>query len=288
MMTMKILNKTHMLGIIENIEITKITQDVLVRHDVGTIEHLASSIAAKGLLHPIMVKISGSVFKIVAGNRRFLACKRLGWRKIPCHVVELSDKESFEISLIENIQRKTMNPIEEGESFKKYVDEHGWGGMSELSKQIGKSQEYISKRIKLLELPNEICEKIIRREIKPSMAEELAYIKDKDKLSKIVNIIVKHPMTIQKVREITKSSTIDVDMLSSDSLIHKKNHVSFFDKTSIILKLTNRRLDEIIEDVDDYMVKEFLTHQRIMIHSQIDNLIKCKKKYEQLNARYLK
>lgn len=100
-----------------------------------------SSIQQKGLLEPIVVRPVEKAFEVVAGNRRFEACKKLGWRSIPCHVVELDDKEAFEVSILENVQRETLNPIEEGRAYRNYVDECGYGGESELARKIGKSQE---------------------------------------------------------------------------------------------------------------------------------------------------
>lgn len=113
-----------MLGIIENIEISKIKCSIKpLRKDVGDITQLTWSIAQKGMLHPIIVKTVENHFEIVAGNRRFLSCKKIGWRKIPCHIIDVPERESFEIALIENIQRKTINPIEEAYAYDLYVKE---------------------------------------------------------------------------------------------------------------------------------------------------------------------
>jgi ParB family chromosome partitioning protein len=75
----------------------------------------------------------------------------LGWRKIISHIVELTDKEAFEITLTENVQKKTLNPIDEALAYKRYIKDYGWGGMSELARKLGKSVSYISKRINLLD-----------------------------------------------------------------------------------------------------------------------------------------
>ena len=72
-------------------------------------------------MQAIVVRSKDEYFEVVAGNRRLNACKLLGWRKIPCHIVELDDRGAFEVSLIENIQRQTLNPIDEANAFKKYV-----------------------------------------------------------------------------------------------------------------------------------------------------------------------
>lgn len=99
-----------------------------LRTDNGPMNGLMLSIEDKGLLEPIIVRPAGDGFEVVAGMRRFEACKKLGWRRIPAHVVELTDREAFEVSLLENIQRETLNPIEEARAFRNYVEEFGYGG----------------------------------------------------------------------------------------------------------------------------------------------------------------
>ncbi len=132
-----------------------------------------SRLTSDGLLQPIIVRPLDNFFDLVAGHRRLEACKKLRWRKIPCHVVELSDKAAFEVALTENLDRKTLDPLEEGRAFQKYVTMSGWGGLTELSKRIGLSPSYISKRIALLSLPEEVIDQILRNRKVPSLAEEL-------------------------------------------------------------------------------------------------------------------
>src|SRR5262245_30395284 len=93
-------------------------------------EYLMFSIRQNGLLQPILIRPRMTGFEIVAGHRRFHACKSLRWRFVACKIKEMSDKEAYEIMLTENIQRKSMDPVEEAEAFRKYVLEYGWGGVS--------------------------------------------------------------------------------------------------------------------------------------------------------------
>jgi ParB family transcriptional regulator, chromosome partitioning protein len=95
-------------GFMGDIDISKIKQSKNIRHKVPDTEELAKSIQQKGLLQP---RTLDGYFEIVAGNRRFCACKALGWKKIACHIIELDDKQAFEVSLVENIQRKTVQSI---------------------------------------------------------------------------------------------------------------------------------------------------------------------------------
>ena len=110
-------------------------------------ESLIISIREHGLIQPILIRPLSHGFEIVAGHRRYQACKSLRWRFIPCKIREMTNKQAFEIQLSENIQRKSMDPIEEAEAFRRYVIDFGWGGVSDLAKKIGKSEEYVSHRI---------------------------------------------------------------------------------------------------------------------------------------------
>jgi ParB family transcriptional regulator, chromosome partitioning protein len=145
-------------GFIGDIDISKIRQSKNIRQIVPDIDELSKSIEQKGLLQPILVRTLDGYFEVVAGNRRYCACKALGWKKIACHIIELDDREAFEVSLIENIQRKTISPLDEATAFKAYVCDFGWGGVSDLASRIGKSLSYITKRIKLLNLPSDVLE----------------------------------------------------------------------------------------------------------------------------------
>ena len=124
-----------------------------VRRDNGAVNDLVDSIRQHGLLQPLIVRPDGSTLELVCGQRRLTACKILRWKTIPCIVREIGEKEAFEISLAENLQHKTLNPIEEAIAFKQYVQLAGWGSVHELALKIGKSPEYVSHRIALLRLP---------------------------------------------------------------------------------------------------------------------------------------
>ena len=149
-------------GPVEDITMSDIVPPVnSLRSCMNGTEQLAESIKKIGLLQPILVRINSlGSFEVVAGNRRFDACKKLGWRKISCHLVELDDKSAFEVSIIENIQRQTLNPVEEGLAFRKYVNKFGWGGISELAQKLSKSPGYVCRRMKLAELPKDVIEPV--------------------------------------------------------------------------------------------------------------------------------
>ena len=135
-----------------------------------------------------------------------MACKMLGWSRISCHLVELDDKQAFEVSIIENVQRHTLNPIEEGLAFRKYVNEFGWGGVSEIAQKLSKSTSYICKRIKLTELPKDMIDLISTSEISAAIGEELLPIVDKNVQSRLMEIIRERQLSSRTVCKLVKKS----------------------------------------------------------------------------------
>lgn len=244
---------------------------------------LVSSIKEHGLLQPILIRPITHGFEIVAGHRRFHACKSLRWRHIPCKIREMSDKQAYEIQLTENIQRKTMEPIEEAEAFRRYVIDFGWGGVSELAKKIGMSEVYVSHRIQLLKLPDDIKEQIFNNRLNVSQALELTNLPF-DSRTEIMNHVVNNNLTVRQIREV-KSFLKEVNGCESDS-IHQKalyKSLSITKKTSLALKITLARIDNIIEEAHTTIEPEqrteitnFLMGLRLKVHAMIDDTIRFK------------
>ena len=178
-------NGSRLAGIIDDVPISDIAipfNNLRISNKLN-MEKITHSIKQHGLIHPLTVKPKDKGFEIVAGYRRYLACKRLRWKKIPCHIVCLDETQSFELALVENIRRKSFTPLEEATAFKAYVSDHGWGSVAKLSRKIGRSPSSIVRRIGLLDLPDEVLEKIKTSALSPSTAEELIPLKDPEKQS---------------------------------------------------------------------------------------------------------
>lgn len=285
-----------MKGIIEEVDVHKIyISSYLFRDSFFTqvdnnLDELAFSIRQNGLLNPIIVRIVDTGYQIITGNRRYLALRKLGLRKILCQVVEVDDREAFEIYLVDNLQRKSLDPLEEGKAFKAYVYDYGWGGLSDLSAKISKSVPYISKRISLLELPQEIANELKNSNLSTSAAEELVFIKNKDKQIQIANFILKKKLSVAKTRKLIKEKKYsNASFDPTDNYIDNSNRdtleeIDFkaqraFDKTISSLKVTLSKIGSIVEDIEDnWIVYEILMQHKNMLHNQIDILIKEKKK----------
>lgn len=281
-------------GSLEDLDIVEVTKsNYQLRNALHNVEELAQSIRKVGLLQPIVVRTNTSnKFEVVAGNRRLHACKRLGWRKIACHVVELDDKEAFEASIIENVQRNTLNPIEEGLAYRKYVREFGWGGVSELAQKLSKSSSHICKRIKLTELPKDITDLISKSEISVSIGEELLPIGDINTQSKITEIIQKQELSSRMVRKLVKglgNKNLDEDRYYFNQRTEYDRIKKIFDKIIISIKILIKKLATIIESVEDnWIIYEVLMQHKHILHEQIDLLIRERRKYKNYSRMLLK
>jgi ParB family chromosome partitioning protein len=291
-------------GLIENIPISKIVisekcysyrqadskNDYVNSNDYNydtndNFRDLCYSIIQNGLLYPLLVRMTGVSFELLAGRRRLKACKRLGLRKVLCNVIEATDKEAYEISLIENIHTRKIEPLEEAEAFRKYVFDYGWGGVSELASKINKSKSYVAKRIKILDLPKNILSFLDEGLVSPTVAEELLSIGDKSKQSLLAQLIKDKQLSKSNVRKLVselKDHDFDGTYSYSNEIriidLDKKTHRSF-EQAITALRLAMNKLSAIIEDNEhNWIVYERLMHSKLSIHQQIDLLIKDRKK----------
>ncbi|MEO8041237.1 MAG: ParB/RepB/Spo0J family partition protein, partial [Acidobacteriota bacterium] len=125
------------------------------RFTESALDELAQSIAANGVVQPIVVRRRGERYEIVAGERRWRAAQRAGLRKIPAAVRDVSDDKLLELALIENIQRQELNPIEEANAFRKLIDKMGFT-QEALATSVGKDRTLIATSLRLLKLPEDI------------------------------------------------------------------------------------------------------------------------------------
>lgn len=123
--------------------------------DNENLQNLVGSIREKGILQPLVVRRKGEGYELIAGERRWRAAQKAGIKEVPIIIKEVPDSEILELSLIENIQRENLNPIEEAEAFKRLIDQFHLT-QEEVSKRVGKERTTIANTIRLLKLPAEI------------------------------------------------------------------------------------------------------------------------------------
>ena len=285
-MATRLNNGSRLFGEIENILVANIrvpSNNLRISNRLN-IEKIANSIRQHGLLQPLVVKPRSDHFEIVAGYRRFLACKSLHWKKIPCHIVNLDDMQTFEVAMVENIRRKSFTALEEANAFKIYVSDKGWGGVTELSNKIGRSQSSIIRRIGLLDLPKDVLDSIKKSELSPSTAVELFRVKDPIKQSHLAKLVARQHLTTKRVRGIVNNDM----MLNNHPDTVIRSQLRAFDKSIIVLRVALNKIVTIMdeEDKENMLIQELLLYQRNVLHQQIGILLKCKKKYEKRILRY--
>jgi ParB family chromosome partitioning protein len=282
------------LGIIQELDLSKIFHPpIQLRIKLDNLDELACSIKEHGLLQPIIVRPIEKRYEVVAGNRRYQAVRMLGLRKINCHLIDLSDQEAYELALTENVQHKTMNPVEEAVAFNRYVKEFGWGGVSNLALKIGRSQEYVTKRIQLLSLPKDVIVDIISGRISTTTALELLPL-DYSQIQALSKIIHNSHLSKNEVRQIVKNSKnirnnkhsdIDTDYYN---IISQEDTERAFRKAITVLKSTLINWDDIIRNMnDDWLLREIFLEYRIILHGDIDTFLRLRKRMKRINNIHL-
>ena len=135
--------------------------------DEDNLQDLTNSIKERGIIQPIIVRKSSdnnSKYEIIAGERRWLAAQKAGLHEVPVVITEADDLKSLEFAIVENVQRKDLNPIEEAESYKKLIDDFSYD-QEKVSKFIGKSRSHIANFLRLLSLPREVLNFIKNNEL---------------------------------------------------------------------------------------------------------------------------
>lgn len=177
------------------------------RHDFNeeSLRELADSIAAHGVLQPLLVRpLPEGGYQLVAGERRWRASRMAGLFEVPVIIRELSDSETMQISMIENLQRENLNPVEEALGYKTLIDEYGFT-QDELSKTVGKSRPVITNALRLLKLSQEILDMLRNGEITTGHARALLSIDNADEQLRIAQLIVKNDLTVRDIERIAKS-----------------------------------------------------------------------------------
>lgn len=172
--------------------------------DKEALEELSNSIKENGLLQPILVREYGDGrYQIIAGERRFRACKLAGLTEIPAIVLDRDDRAAAQIALIENIQREDLNPLEEALAYKSLKDEYDMT-QEELSEKLGKSRSAIANSIRLLDLPEEILTMVAAKELSAGHARTLLGVKDREDMILLAQFAAEQDLSVRQLEEQVK------------------------------------------------------------------------------------
>lgn len=172
--------------------------------DENSLSDLAQSISQHGLLQPLLVRplpIGG--YQIVAGERRYRACRMAGLTEVPVTIRELSNTETMELALIENLQREDLSPIEEALGYKALIDEHGFS-QEEVATSVGKSRPAIANSLRILKLPDSVLEYVKQDKISAGHARALLMLDNEEDMLELAELIYKKDLSVRQAEKLAK------------------------------------------------------------------------------------
>ena len=190
--------------------------------DEKSLNELASSIKEHGIIQPLVLRRLGDKYEIIAGERRYKAAQLAGLTEVPAIISNIDDNKSAEIALVENVQRRNLNSLEEAKSYKKILDKEGLT-QDELAKKIGVSQSTIANKLRLLNLTSEAQDALMNDKISERHARSLLSVTDPEKQKALLNKVISERLTVRQLDdEIKKESNP-----ASESIL---NHVPSYDE----------------------------------------------------------
>lgn len=199
--------------------------------DEKALKELSDSIKVHGVIQPLVLRKVGNKYEIIAGERRYKASCMAGLKQVPAIVREMSDNDSAEIALIENVQRKNLTSIEEARSYRNLLD-RGYLTQEELANKLGVSQSTIANKLRLLNLCEEVQNALLNEQISERHARSLLAIDNPDDQKKLLDKIIKERLTVSKldglIKRIKAGEGVDEVIVSkpSNEVVEMNNQVN--------------------------------------------------------------
>lgn len=198
---------------------------------------MSESIKQFGLLQPILVQDRKDHYEIIAGERRWRAAKIAGLKEVPVIIRDYTDQEIVEVSLIENIQREDLNPIEEAQAYKRLLTEFNLK-QDEVAERVSKSRTAVTNSIRLLKLSDEVQQMVIDDMISTGHARALLAVEDKDEQYNLAQKIFDEKLSVREIEKLVKN-------------LHKPEKAP--------KKTENRTMDAIYEDIQEKLKQKLST-----------------------------
>ena len=183
------------------------------------IEELSESIKQYGIIQPLTVRRMGESFELVAGERRLRAAKLANLESVPCNVIDITDSESAEIALLENLQREDLNYIEEAEAYYNLISDHNFT-QDELAKRMGKKQSTIANKLRLLKLSAEVRTICLQNKLTERHARALLTVPTEQLQLRIVQKVIKDSLNVKNTEDLINKELLK---LAGKELKNKKN-----------------------------------------------------------------
>ena len=174
--------------------------------DEQALSELADSISKHGLLQPLLVRpLALGGYEIVAGERRYRACRMAGITEVPVIIRELTESETMELALIENLQREDLTPLEEAEGYQALMSEHGMT-QEEVAQSVGKSRPAVANALRLIKLPDSVKELLKENKISAGHARALLSLNSEDEMLELAELIVQKDLSVRQTEKLCKQA----------------------------------------------------------------------------------
>jgi ParB family chromosome partitioning protein len=171
--------------------------------DEGGLEGLADSIRTHGVVQPLLVRLKGDRYELIAGERRWRAARLAGLAKVPVVVKDVPDKDLLEIALIENIQREDLNPIEEAQAYRRLIENVGLT-QEALAARVGRDRSYITNYLRLLKLPDDLQQLVVEGRLSTGHARTILGLSHVDQQRRIARQVIDGALSVRATEHLVR------------------------------------------------------------------------------------
>ena len=171
--------------------------------DDAALDELAASIKKEGLLQPIVVRQTGNKYQIIAGERRWQACRKIGLESVPVKIMQADEAKAIELALIENLQRSNLNPIEEAKGYRSLIEASGMT-QSEIAESVSKSRATITNALRLLDLPDEVQNLLYEAKLTAGHARAILAVPDDDKRVQLAQKVIENRLSVRETENLAR------------------------------------------------------------------------------------
>lgn len=198
--------------------------------DQEKLDELAASIKEHGVIQPVLVRpLEAGGYELIAGERRWRACKSLGYNSIPAVIKEYRDLEATAVSLIENVQRENLNPLEEAMAYQQLMVDFGLT-QEEVSGRVGKSRPFVANMVRILGLPGEIKNMLASGTINTGHARALLAIRDDKKQLAAAGRIARQQLSVRQAEKIAKGLS-EAELKSKENKLSRSQYIALFEES---------------------------------------------------------
>lgn len=182
--------------------------------DEETLDSLTNSVRELGVLQPLLVRVDGDGYELIAGERRWRAAKRAGLQDVPVIVRYADDTSSLEQALVENLHRQDLNAIEEASAYQQLADDFGFT-QSKIAKRVGKSRSAVANTLRLLTLPTAVQRLVSENRLSAGHARAIISLDDEAEQVQIAERVVAQDLSVRDVERLMKGDSVDLDLTDS-------------------------------------------------------------------------